>query len=468
MQAHEKLLKNIGNNLLVIWQEFDEIPQSLELELNILQTIIDDIKKLNENKKILSSKIGKLKKEGKDFKHIIDEQSSIKKNLNTLKEKKSNQENLIKNLFENLELKNPLPTRFTAAEDTSLLDTLTAINIIPADKIEDSVIDDYVENHSHSTPYHFSCWRRLISSLFRHEDMSIVAINQSNQLKGYLPLIRLKSMLFGDFVVSMPYFNYGGPIADNKEIETRLVDSAIETAQALNLEHIEIRELKKRTDLITKQEKVSMIRRLPKSTETFSKELGTKLRAQIQRSKIEQPQIKIGKQELIHDFYKVFSTNMRDLGTPVYSKEFFFRVLDAWYEKTHIVVVYINQEAVACALLLGYKEMLEIPWASALKKTNRSGINMFMYWNILNFAIENNYEFFDFGRSSKHSGTFNFKKQWGAEPFQNYWNYWLPKGEELPEINPNNAKYKLLISTWKKLPLIISNTIGPSIVKNIP
>ena len=188
----------------------------------------------------------------------------------------------------------------------------------------------------------------------------------------------------------------------------------------------------------------------------------------INRSKLDMPSIKFGKEELIIDFYKVFSTNMRDLGTPVYSKEFFYRVIDAWYDKTHIVVVYINKRPVACALLLGFKEMLEIPWASALKKTNKIGINMYMYWNILNFAIDNGYDFFDFGRSSKDSGTYKFKKQWGAKPYQNYWNYWLSEGKELPQINPNNTKYKLLISSWKKLPLFISNILGPTIVKNIP
>ena len=468
MTGHEKLLQNISNDIFVAWQKLGSVPQSLSEELNELEIIVNEIKELNQNKKISAAQIGKLKKAGEDFSHVIREQASLKSELKIKKEQKANVEKSISDFFIQLESKSEVPKRFSEFKDITLIDTISSINIITADNVEDELIDEYVDTHSHATPYHFSCWRNLISNVFKHQDMSIVAVNQNNQIQGFLPLIRLKSLLFGDFIVSMPYFNYGGPVANNYIIEKRLVDSAIEMARNNNLEHLEIRELNQRLGLESKQEKVSMVRKLPASKEIFSKEIGTKLRAQIKRSSTESPEIKFGKQELINDFYKVFATNMRDLGTPVYSKEFFYQVIEAWYDKSHIVVVYTNKKPVACALLLGYKEMLEIPWASALKKTNHQGINMFMYWNILNFAIENNYDFFDFGRSSKDSGTFKFKKQWGAEPFQNYWNYWLPDGEELPEINPNNTKYKMLINTWKKLPLFISNTIGPPIVKNIP
>ena len=468
MISYDKLLSNISNDFLSIWQNIETKPEVLVNDLTKLDQVIKKIKQLNEEKKICAANIGKLKKQGEDITDKIKQQATLKSQIKQLKEEKSDLENSITHYFEEYSHNNDIPERFTAFRDRHHTDTLSVINIVTIDKVSDDEIDKYVDAHSHATPYHFSCWRNLINNLFHHEDVSIAAINQNNEIQGYLPLIRLKSFLFGDFAVSMPYFNYGGPLADNHVIQNKLVESAIEISRNNNIEHIELRELMSREGLETKQEKVSMVRKLPETSKLLSKEIGTKLRAQINRSKLDSPEVKIGKLELINDFYKVFATNMRDLGTPVYSKEFFYRVIEAWYNESHIVVVYMNNKPVACALLLGYRDMLEIPWASALKKTNKLGINMFMYWNILNFAIQNNYKFFDFGRSSIDSGTFKFKKQWGAIPQQNYWNYWLPEGESLPQINPNNTKYKLLISTWKKLPLFISNVLGPPIVKNIP
>jgi len=93
---------------------------------------------------------------------------------------------------------------------------------------------------------------------------------------------------------------------------------------------------------------------------------------------------------------------------------------------------------------------------------------MFMYWEVLQKSIQKECRFFDFGRSSKDAGTYRFKKQWGAQPQQLYWYYWLPEGESLPELNPNNPKYKLLINVWQRLPVWLSQLIGPPVVKYLP
>ncbi len=467
MSSYEKLLNTLDKSFISKWQSIESKPQSLIDQLDDLLSTIDFIKELNEEKKISSAKIGKLKKAGDDFSSILEEQKQIKNKLKVFKSKKSELQKLLKEFFESLDEGDQVPARFIMTNPV-LRQNNDDYSIRTIEELDPQKVDSYLENHPHTTPYHYSCWRKLIKSLFHHDDISLVAVNQSSEITGLLPLTRMKSMLFGDFAVSMPYFNYGGPIANHLDIETFLVNSAIDIAKINNVTHIELRELKPREKLHSKTEKVSMIRKLPETNRLFSSQIGTKVRAQINRSNQEKPVISIGKLELINDFYKVFSINMRDLGTPVYSKEFFSRVIKTWYEHSFVVVVYMSNKPVAAAILLGYRDVMEIPWASALKETNKIGINMFMYWNILNFAIDNNYEYFDFGRSSSDSGTYKFKKQWGAIPQQNYWNYWLPEGESLPQLNPNNVKYKFLISTWKRLPVTITNLLGPSIVKNIP
>jgi predicted N-acyltransferase len=156
------------------------------------------------------------------------------------------------------------------------------------------------------------------------------------------------------------------------------------------------------------------------------------------------------------------------LGTPVYSKNFFRNILQERGDQAHIVIVYWRNRPVSAAFLLGYRDMMEIPWASTVREANSLNINMLLYRTVLGFCIRKHYQFFDFGRSSKDSGTYRFKKQWGARPVQHYWHYWLESGGALPELKPDSPKFRILIACWRKLPIWITKVIGPMIVKSLP
>jgi FemAB-related protein (PEP-CTERM system-associated) len=211
-----------------------------------------------------------------------------------------------------------------------------------------------------------------------------------------------------------------------------------------------------------------MIRRLPASEEALDAELGSKLRAQIRRAGRESQEVRIGGAELLDDFYDVFARNMRDLGTPVYGKGFFRAVLAAWPQRSHVVVVRLGNRPAAAAILLGFRDMLEIPWASTVREANPLGLNMLLYRSVLGLAIARGYGYFDFGRSSVGAGTYRFKQQWGAHPLQQYWHYGLRNGAGLPRLNPDNPKYRLMISLWQRLPVVFTRIIGPPIVRSLP
>ncbi len=329
--------------------------------------------------------------------------------------------------------------------------------------------DAYVDQHAEGKLYHLSSWAKLIKDVFGHESHYYYNTDDAGQINGVLPLTRLKSRLFGDYIVSVPYFNYGGVIADSSEVENNLMAHACQTSQALHVSHIEFRDSKAReTSYPVKTDKISMVMELPDDEDVLWKALGSKRRAQIKRPLREDPSIHIGHKELLDDFYAVFAENMRDLGTPVYSKKFFATILERFSSHSKIIVIKINNEPVGAGFLLGYKDTLEIPWASTLRKVNNISINMLMYWEVLKYAIQEKYAYFDFGRSSVDSGTYRFKKQWGSEAKQLYWHYWLAEGGDLPALNPNNPKYQLAIKVWQKLPIPITKIIGPHLVKNLP
>ncbi|HEX7027650.1 MAG TPA: FemAB family XrtA/PEP-CTERM system-associated protein [Gammaproteobacteria bacterium] len=329
--------------------------------------------------------------------------------------------------------------------------------------------DTYVHAAKSATHYHLSGWKKLIEELFGHETFYFYSADRDGGINGILPIVRLKSRLFGDYAVSMPYFNYGGVVAESPEIEYRLLDKACKTVKTLGAGHIEFRHTREYEDSwLVRRDKVSMILDLPDREESLWKALGSKVRSQIKRPQREDPKVLLGGLELLDDFYRVFTINMRDLGTPVYSKAFFKRILQTYPESGRIITVSLRGKPVGAGFLLGYRDMLEIPWASTLREVNPLSINMLLYWEVLRHAIDKGYKRFDFGRCTRGSGTYRFKKQWGADEKQLYWHYWLRDGAKLPGLTPGNPKFKLAISIWRNLPVWVANLLGPSIVKNLP
>jgi FemAB-related protein (PEP-CTERM system-associated) len=160
---------------------------------------------------------------------------------------------------------------------------------------------------------------------------------------------------------------------------------------------------------------------------------------------------------------------MRDLGTPVYALSFFKNILATFPETTWICTIFSKDGLpIASGFLVGFKDNIEIPWASSLRKYNSLGPNMLLYWSVLKLACKRGYRVFDFGRSTPEEGTYRFKVQWGAKPVPLYWHYWLKNGGSLPEFNPKNPKYQLAIQIWKRLPVPLTRILGPAIVKNLP
>lgn len=336
--------------------------------------------------------------------------------------------------------------------------------------VDEKKWDNYVIDSRRASCYHLTGWKKVIEESFGHQTFYLLSEDQGGKVTGVLPMVHLKSLLFGSFMVSLPYFNYGGICAENEESYSSLLKEASYLAKEEECRHIEFRETKPVDNGLSKKEsKVSMMLSLPQSAEALWGALGSKLRSQVKRPEKEGMYPQIGREEELDTFYEVFSENMRDLGTPVYAKTFFLNILRAFPSTSWICSVYTKEgKAVASGFLVGFKDVLEIPWASSLRAYNNYGPNMLLYWTALKFACDSGFTRFDFGRSTPHEGTYRFKEQWGAKPHPLYWYYWMQSGEAMPELNPHNPKFTLAINVWKRLPVGLTQLIGPAIVKNLP
>lgn len=341
----------------------------------------------------------------------------------------------------------------------------TRVRIV--DETESSAWDTYVAGHRASSIYHRWLWRDMIARTFG-KSASYLAAFDDDGIRGVLPLVRLRSLAFGDFLVSMPYVNYGGILADNAEVERELLGTAERLGHDLGVDHIELRHTHTIAGWRQRSDKVSMHLKLTGNSDDLWKQLGAKRRSQIKRPLREGIECEVGGPERLPEFYSVFAKKYRDLGIPVYPLRWFRTVMEALPEEARVFVATLGEETVAASLTIGHRGTLEVPWAASLRSADRLGVNMFLYWKMLEFAEIERYEVFDFGRCTSGSGTWRFKKQWGAKEVPLYWHYWMSGSSELPGLNADNPKFRAAVSLWRRLPLWAANTIGPQIVKNLP
>jgi FemAB-related protein (PEP-CTERM system-associated) len=264
--------------------------------------------------------------------------------------------------------------------------------------------------------------------------------------------------------------NYGGLLTQDVTLATPILQQAMALRKRLGASYIELRHLENYyPHLPVRQEKVSMWLSLPETSEELLASFKSKLRSQIKKGEKNNLTVQIGSTELLEHFYAVFEHNMRDLGTPVYSKHLFRAILEAFPAAARLVIVRDeNRRPLAVGFLLGYRERLEIPWAASLRAYNHLQSNMWLYWNCLRYACEHGYRIFDFGRSTPDAPTYKFKAQWGAQPVPHYWHYGLEAPDDIPHLNPQNTKFHLAIALWKRLPVVVARVIGPPIVKHLP
>lgn len=319
-----------------------------------------------------------------------------------------------------------------------------------------------------TSAYHQHIWPEIIRASFGHPTRIWIAVDAAGKILAGVPLTFFASKLFGRFAVSIPYFNYGGVIGEWFNVAQDLIAHLQSVCKQENLSHIEVRMMQAHLGEHFSDKKASMVLQLPATEMELDDQLGAKVRSQYKKANEHNPQVKFGKLELLNDFYRVFSHNMRDLGTPVYSRSWFANILNEAAIKSQLIVVYVGGKPVSAGFVIGYGDMLEIPWASTIKQANSMNTNMWMYRQVLGYAIREGYKFFDFGRSTRDAGTYHFKKQWGAKPYTHYWYYLFPEGGAVPELNPDNPKYKLMISVWKRMPVWLTQLIGPPVVANLP
>ena len=328
--------------------------------------------------------------------------------------------------------------------------------------------DEFVSRHPDARAYHTWGWRRVFETAFGHETHYLAALD-AGVIAGVLPLVVFRSRLFGRFAVSLPFVNYGGVCARDEEVANLLVEQAATLADQRRLSYVELRHTARLLRrLPARHHKVGMLLPLDREVAGAWNRLDRKVRNQIRKAEKSDLTARVGGIELLDAFYAVFARNMRDLGTPVYAIRFFREVLSTFPDTSRVFLVDHHHLTVAGAIALVHRGTLEVPWASSLRDYRSRCPNNLLYWRIIEHAIANGLTTLDFGRSTPHEGTYQFKEQWGAQPEPLHWEYVLRGSAEVPDLSPANPRYRAAIAMWTRLPLFLANHLGPHIVRSIP
>jgi FemAB-related protein (PEP-CTERM system-associated) len=317
--------------------------------------------------------------------------------------------------------------------------------------------------------HHAPAWLDVLQGGLGHIPYYVEA-SREGRLVGVLPLAFVKSKLFGRFLVSLPYLNQAGVLADDAQAANSLVQAAGALADELDVKYLELRHEQPLEHPLLNHAlttKVQMHRALPKTSPELWESFKSKLRSQIKRARQHDLSVAWNDALALRDFYHVFSRNMRDLGTPVFPRDLFAGILERFPEQAEICVVRSGSRPAAAGLLVHGPRTTQVPSASSLREFNHMNANMLLYWHLLERAVERGQAVFDFGRSSVGSSTYRFKEQWGALPVSAVWQYYLRRGD-VGEMRPDHGRYRYLIRTWRRLPVCLTRWLGPLVVRGIP
>lgn len=342
-----------------------------------------------------------------------------------------------------------------------------SVSVRPLAAGEDSEWDTFVHGCPEATFFHLSGWRRVIERAFGHHTHYLLA-RRGGAATGVLPLTHIRSLVFGNSLISNAFCVYGGAAATDSESRDALEREAVASAERVGARCLELRTVARtRDDWACRDDLyVTFRKELLPNIEANMKAIPRKQRAMVRKG------IENGlRSEIDHGvdrLHRVYAESVRNLGTPVFPKSYFRALKEAFGNSCDVVTIVDKAGAPTASVLNFYFRGEVLPYYGGGTAAARSlAANDFLYWEVMRRACERGCMSFDFGRSKVGTGAYAFKKNWGFAPTPLAYQFWLAPGQKIPDVNPLNPKYRLMIAAWKRLPLAIAGLLGPRLARDL-
>jgi FemAB-related protein (PEP-CTERM system-associated) len=326
--------------------------------------------------------------------------------------------------------------------------------------------DDFVMACPNATFFHRAGWQKIMREVFHHDTYFLYA-ERDGSIQGVLSLGHVQSRLFGNALVSLPFAVYGGIASSGSAIDEALENAAQKMGNRLGVSHLEFRNIRARhVDWPTQDLYVTFRKELSEDDDANLLAIPRKQRAMVRKG------IKLGlKSELdcsAERFFDLYASNVHRHGTPALSKKYFKALLDVFGDDCEVLTVSTPDGRALSSVLSFYFRDEVLPYYAGDDVLARDcAANDFKYWELMRRACARGIKMFDFGRSKKGTGSYQFKKNWGFNPQPLHYEYCLYTLDSIPQNNPANKKFKLLIDIWRRLPLKVANLLGPYVVRHL-
>ncbi|HEX4081214.1 MAG TPA: FemAB family XrtA/PEP-CTERM system-associated protein [Rhizomicrobium sp.] len=331
---------------------------------------------------------------------------------------------------------------------------------------EEGAWDSFVRNVPEATFFHLSGWRRVIEKAFGHRTFYLVA-RRNREIRGVLPLTQVRSLIFGNSLISNAFCVHGGIVADLPEARDLLAAAALEIARNLRVDCVEFRSTTVSQPNWLNRDNLYVTFRRAMSAEADAnlKAIPRKQRAMVRKG------IANGlKSEIDNDvgrLHHIYAESVRRLGSPVFPRRYFQLLKDEFGQACDVVTVSHGKRAIASVMNFYFRDEVLPYYGGGLIRARALAGNDFMYWEVMRRACERGYRIFDFGRSKIGTGSYDFKHNWGFEPMRLSYEYLPINAKEIRDVNPLNPRYRVAIGLWRRLPLSLTKLIGPAIVRSI-
>jgi serine/alanine adding enzyme len=324
----------------------------------------------------------------------------------------------------------------------------------------------YLQTSPQATFAHELGWRNVVAKTYEHTPYYFMAM-EGHSVEGVLPLFLIRSRVFGKFLATAPYLSYGGLLAKDPTVASALVNAASELAQAVRAKYVEIRGLQQVGHTLSLKNKYcTLVLPLTSSAETLWKQFEGRARKAVSKARRSGLAVVRG-HHLVEVFAEVLSRHMRDLGTPFHRTPFYRNILAEFPDQSEILMVHRAGQYLGGLLLVTSKGTISPLYGGALTEYRLLSPMSLLIWETIRYGCEQGFACLDFGRSRWESGTFLFKRQWAARPIPLSYEYHLADGVQIPDVDPTNPRYRILVSAWRHLPLCLTKAIGPLVIRDI-
>lgn len=354
-------------------------------------------------------------------------------------------------------------------------DTTRTLKIKLYAPVDASRWDAFVSSQPTSSICHTTGWQRVIEQTWKHQQHSLYA-ERDGEISGVLPMFHIKGW-FGSMLLSTPNGVYGGAVANDTASHLALIDAAKSLAIETQVDYLELRDAGlnnlapfslPRHEFIEQNLYVSFARTITDDDEELMKSFPRDVRRMIRQGEKQGLASSLGRAELLDEFYELYAASVRRLGTPVFPKKMFAEFLREFPDRSDILVIRDGLRAVAAVMSFYFKDTVMPYYSGSKPEFYHAGVNNFMYRELMRLAADRGFKRFDFGRSKLGTGACEFKRGWRMNERSLPYKFFLVRAKKMPNLNPANPKFNMMIETWKHLPLWLTKLIGPKIVRNFP